>query len=1083
MPENENIKLYTGSAMDVPAEVAPCDHDYAELDVTTNFSFLRGASHPDELVYTAAWLGYRALAITDINTLAGVVRAYEAAKKVNGFKLIIGARLVFNDGSPDLLVWPTDRDAYSRLSRLLTLGRRRAPKGECYIALSDFLEHSDGMLAAIASVTPWDDEYVCNQLRSVLGDRLSLAISLNYGPDDETLLDQAMNFARHTCIPLVATNHVHYHDHGRRALQDVLTCVRHGCSLRDAGFKIFPNGERYLKTPGQMARLFVRCPQAIARGLEIKEQCQFKLKDLKYEYPSEVVPVGLSPSEHLRNLTYAGAVKRYPDGIPFPVWASIERELHYIHHAKYESYFLTVHDLVRYARSKGILCQGRGSAANSAVCYCLEVTAVDPAVFQLVFERFASSARKEPPDIDIDFEHERREEVIQYVYQKYGRNRAAMTASLITYRGRSAVRDVGKTLGFSEDTLSQLAGKLDWWHRGTLTATQLAEAEIDSQDQRIRHLLALTSELLGFPRHLSQHVGGMVISQQPLCDIVPIEATAMEGRTVIQWDKDDLDTVGLFKVDILALGMLTCISKSMELMNAYVPGPPIEMHTIPSEIRDVYDMISDADTVGVFQVESRAQMSMLPRLRPEKFYDLVIEVAIVRPGPIQGDMVHPYLQRREKKREIERLGKTYRTDYPKEELVDVLEKTLGVPLFQEQAMRLAMVAAGFTGGQADALRRGMAAWKRGGGVEQFRTPFIGGMTRRGYELDFAERCFKQICGFGEYGFPESHAASFAKLVYISAWLKRFHPAAFVVGLLNSQPMGFYAPAQLIRDAREHGVDVRPIDVNASDWDCTLEQDGVVSAASVDAGKSTWGTGGPSVRLGFRQVKGLSEVDAHRIVVARKRCGRFVSMLHIQRMADLDVSVLRRLARADALSSVPMNRRTGAWDALALSKSDAPLFDAIVRPPGPAVPLPVMPMGEEVIADYATTGLSLKQHPVSLVRGALDRWKIVTAAQLQHVDQCPVGRVVSVAGLVLVRQRPGTASGVVFITLEDETGVVNLIVWASTYERYRLAARHATLLQANGVVQREGQVIHVVVQKMIDRTTLLPSLTQPSRDFH
>jgi error-prone DNA polymerase len=1081
MPEKENTKLYAGATIDPPTEVAPSSHGYAELDVTTNFSFLRGASHSDEMVYTSAMLGHRAMAVMDVNSLAGVVRAYEAARKIKNFKLIVGARLVLEDGSPDLLIWPSDRDAYARLSRLLTLGKRRAEKGECRLTLVDVLDHAEGMFAAIAPAWPWEDDHdVCHRLREALGDRLSLAISLNHGDDDEAVLAGAVALSKRTRIPLLATNHVHYHDPARRTLQDVLTCVRHGCTIQEAGFRLFPNAERHLKSPAQMARLFARHRRAIDRGLEIAEQCRFTLNELKYDYPTEVVPPGRSPSDYLRELTYAGAATRYPQGVPPEVQASLEKELNFICHSKYESYFLTVHDLVHYARSKDILCQGRGSAANSAVCYCLGVTAVDPAKFQLVFERFASGERGEPPDIDIDFEHERREEVIQYVYQKYGRDRAAMTASLITYRGRSAVRDVGKALGFSQDMLDQLAGKLDWWHRGTLSPSQLREAGVNPKDHTIHHLIALTTELLGFPRHLSQHVGGMVISRQPLCDIVPIENAAMEDRTVIEWDKDDLDTLGIFKVDILALGMLTCISKALAMINSYSPaGPRLEMHTVPQEEAGVYDMISDADTVGVFQIESRAQMSMLPRLRPREFYDLVIEVAIVRPGPIQGDMVHPYLQRREARR----ADPNYQIEFPKDELRDVLAKTLGVPLFQEQAMRLAMVAAGFSGSEADALRRAMAAWKRAGGIERFHDKFVNGMTGRGYEPDFAEKCFKQICGFGEYGFPESHAASFAKLVYVSAWIKRFHPAAFAAALLNSQPMGFYAPAQLVRDAREHGVEVRAVDVNFSEWDCTLEQD--ARQPPTRDHKTTWGIGGPAVRLGFRQIKGMRKDKADSIVAARRENGPFASVDQLQHVARIDTASIRRLAKADALNSIRLNRRNATWEAMALSDTPAPLFDvrsADAPPSAPAL-LPRMAEREEVIADYATTGLSIKCHPVSFARAALNHSKIVTAAEIQNADRFPNGWAVSVAGLVLVRQRPGTASGVVFITLEDETGVVNLIVWSSTFERYRVAARHATLLQANGIVQREGQVIHILARRLIDRTPLLQGLAQSSRDFH
>jgi error-prone DNA polymerase len=1209
MPESANPKLYTGTAIDPPTEVTPSPYRYAELDVTTNFSFLRGASHPDELVFTAAMLGCRAMAVTDINTLAAVVRAHQAAKKVKGFRLIVGTRLVFNDGCPDLLVWPRDRAAYARLCRLITLGRRRAPKGECHFTLADFLDFSDGQFAAVAPPWPWEGdvpnpgtstspspgisgggrgrgssrsaasqhrssiscgksdplpnpppeipgegtnrgEDVCRRLREALGPRLSLAIHLCGSDDDQGRLQGAMEFGKRMGIPLLATNHVHYHTPARRALQDVLTCVRHGCTIQEAGFKLFPNAERHLKSPEEMARLFALCPRALERSMEIAGQCQFSLDELRYDYPTEVVPPGRSPSDYLRELTYAGADKQYPQGIPAAVQALLEKELNFICHSKYESYFLTVYDLVDYARSKDILCQGRGSAANSAVCYCLGVTAVDPAKFQLVFERFASAERSEPPDIDIDFEHERREEVIQYVYQKYGRDRTAMTASLITYRGRSAVRDVGKALGFSQDTLDQLAGKLDWWHRGTLSPAQLRETGVDPQSRAIHQLVWLTSELLGFPRHLSQHVGGMVISQTPLCEIVPVENAAMEDRTVIEWDKDDLDELSIFKVDILALGMLTCIAKGLALINAHrvepnppppewaaskaiasiesnylpppvlrpsalrlrleegragegaelrkafdaipppqpspgVPGegeerePPIEMHTVPHESPGVYDMICDADTVGVFQIESRAQMSMLPRLRPREFYDLVIEVAIVRPGPIQGDMVHPYLQRREARR----ADPNYQIQFPKEELRTVLEKTLGVPLFQEQVMRLAMVAAGFSGGEADQLRRAMAAWKRSGGLVQFHDKFVNGMTTRGYDATFAEQCFKQICGFGEYGFPESHAASFAKLVYVSAWIKRFHPAAFAAALINSQPMGFYAPAQIIRDAREHGVDVRPIDVNASEWDCTLEYDSGAAPASAQGHKSQWGIGAPALRLGFRLIKGMRQQDAQRITAARCRIGSFTSVAQVQYAANVEATAIHKLATADALNSIRLNRRHAAWEAMALSSVAAPLFDGLPEPaPSAPAPLPVMREDHEVIADYAATGLSLKRHPVSFARPALKKWRVSTAIEIQNADRFPNGERVSIAGLVLVRQRPGTASGVVFVTIEDETGVANLIIWASTYERYRRDIRYATLLQVDGIIQREGQVIHVLARRMWDRTKLLEGLQQTSRDF-
>jgi error-prone DNA polymerase len=1200
VPEHPHPKLYTGPQAEPPTHVAPGQPAFAELDVTTNFSFLRGASHPDELVYESATLGYRAMGVTDVNTVAGVVRAYEAARKIAGFKLVVGARLVFHDGTPDVLVWPTDKPAYSRLSQLLTLGRRRAPKGECHLTIDDLPDHQTGMQAAVCppsvgfGTVPVDFEKAIVRLRDVVGDRLSLMVGLGYGDDDTGRLLSARHFSRRFGVPLLATNHVHYHDPGRRPLQDVLTCVRHKCTVHDAGFKLFANAERYLKSPGQMRRLFRDCPEAIDRAVFVAGQCRFDLGELRYDYPTEAVPAGANAGQHLRKLTYEGAADRYPGGVPPGVVQLLEKELAFICGSKYESYFLTVHDLVRYARSRGILCQGRGSAANSAVCYCLGVTAVDPDKFTLTFERFASSARAEPPDIDIDFEHERREEVIQYVYEKYGRDRAAMTASLITYRGRSAVRDVGKALGFSLDAVDTLAGKLDWWHNGTLSETQIREAGIDPADAAIIGLINLSTELLGFPRHLSQHVGGMVISRSVLSDLVPIENAAMANRTVIEWDKDDLDTLGFFKVDILALGMLTCISKALVLIGSY--GPKLELHTIPAEDKQTYEMICDADTVGVFQIESRAQMAMLPRLRPVRFYDLVIEVAIVRPGPIQGDMVHPYLERRERQRrdpnfkvqfpkpradvailresnppvsrdpegtpEGERVrwsnalpfGSTLRdaanrgVDDDDGPLADVLAKTLGVPLFQEQAMRMAVVAAGFTPEESDLLRKAMAAWKRGSGIEKFHDKFIGGMLANGYEPEFAERCFKQISGFGEYGFPESHAASFAILVYASCWIKRHHPAAFAAALLNSQPMGFYAPAQIVRDARAHGVTVLPVDVNFSGWDCALEWEspsivarvsnpwadapadrrysvddspsgtssggvemptpGEIFAVPVDAAlllksaeygrlaglpahgletratKETWGTNGPAIRLGFRQIKGMRQADADRIVACRNSGGPFVSPAQLQRRTGLERAALNRLAGADAMRSMTLNRRDATWMTLGAVDGDTPLLDE-VEDANPVVPppLPVMAESVEVMADYNTTGLSLKRHPVWFARAELGKFKVVTAAALTDQRKFPHGKWVGVAGLVLVRQRPGTASGVVFITLEDETGVANLVVWSDVYERNRPVARHAVLLHAEGFVQRSEQVVHIVTHRMYDRTPLLHGLTMPSRDFH
>jgi error-prone DNA polymerase len=1155
--------------------------DYAELEVTSNFSFLRGASHPDELVYTAAELGYRAIALTDRNTLAGVVRAHAAAKSC-GMKLIVGSRITLSDG-PELLVWAPDRAAYARLCRLLTLGKKRVEKGEFMLSTEEFLQHSEGLevaaafafpppplrgragvgggarmsLGSVASIdfrtfTPPPDPLPQGEgekvflLREALGKRLSLAISRLFSGDDDSYFRCAVEVSRSTGIPLLATNAVYYHDPNRRPLQDVLVCIREGCTISEAGFKLFPNAERYLKSPEQMHRLFKEFPEAIRRGVEIAERCDFRLDTLQYEYPDELVPEGKTPLEFLAELSWQGAAQRYPDGIPDKVRDAIRYELKLIKELHYEAYFLTVYDLVKYARSRGILCQGRGSAANSAVCYCIGVTSVDPVKIDLLFERFVSRERNEPPDIDVDFEHERREEVIQYVYQKYGRDRAGMTATVITYRGRSAVRDVGKAMGLSLDQVDSIAKRLDWWHSGRLTDAQLREAGIDPTDPTVCAVVALTSELLGFPRHLGQHTGGMIMSRGPLCEMVPIENASMPDRTVVEWDKDDVEELGLLKVDVLALGMLTAISKAFGLLSNSLPPcggglgwgvggedetrdcaersssatpppqPPtyreyagtrqggrgqmpsrLELHTVPSEDPIVYDMICNADTVGVFQIESRAQMSMLPRLRPRKFYDLVIEVAIVRPGPIQGNMVHPYLRRRNGEEPV---------TYPSEALQKVLEKTLGVPLFQEQAMKVAMVGAGFTAGEADQLRRAMAAWRRNGAIERFRSKIIDGMRRNGYTREFAEQTFQQIQGFGEYGFPESHSASFALLVYVSAWLKCYHPAVFCCAMLNSQPMGFYAPAQLVRDAKEHGVTVLPADVNESEWDCVLcplppcgggpgwgvASDGLTRGSVTEFSIATPHTNPPplggrgqmqtrAVRLGFRQLKGFREQHARQIVEARNRCGRFSSVEQFQSETRLPARAIQKLAEADAFGSIKLSRRAALWETLPLQDDPAPLFNGTssLRLSG-STSLPEMPLGQEVMIDYSTSGLSLKQHPLALVRSILKPQKIITAAEVQKMD---AGRWVKVAGLVLIRQRPGTASGIVFETLEDETGVVNLIVRPDIFEKYHAAARHAGLLECHGYIERQGQVVHVMAKRLFDRSELIRGYELTSRDFH
>lgn len=1074
MPEAAHPKIR--DKPDAPIRIQPSPQfPYAELEVTSNFSFLRGASQPDELVYRAAELGYSAIAITDFNSVAGVVRAHEAAKEV-GIPLVIGSRLILEDG-PDVLVWPSDRAAYGRLCRLLTFGKRRSEKGECLLKLADLSEHSQGIHAAAVyhgSRLGMDVLTSLGTLRGIFEDRLSLAVASLYNGNDSSELGRASDMAKRYAIPLLATNGIHYHSPGRKALQDVLTCIRHGCTIQNAGYRLFANGERYLKLPEKMHRLFANYPQAIRRGLEIAECCRFNLDELRYEYPDEVVPAGLSAIEHLRQLAYAGAAERYPLGLPEKVRTQIEHELGLIQKLKYEAYFLTVYDIVKFARSRGILCQGRGSAANSAVCYCIGVTSVDPTRIDVLFERFVSAARNEPPDIDVDFEHERREEVIQYVYDKYGRERSGMTAVVSSYRSRSSIRDVGKALGFTVDMVDQLAKRLDWWHSGPLMDQQIREAGLDPSDAMVRHAIYLSHELRGFPRHLSQHVGGMVMTRGTLCEMVPIENAAMEDRTVIEWDKDDIDTLGILKVDLLGLGMLTCIRKAMAFINETERREqPLELHTIPAEDSAVYDMICDADTVGVFQIESRAQMSMLPRLKPRKFYDLVIEVAIVRPGPIQGDMVHPYLRRRNGEEAV---------SYPSKALEEVLGKTLGVPLFQEQAMKLVMVGAGFTADEADRLRKSMAAWRRHGSIDGFQEKIINGMLSNGYTLEFAERCFQQIKGFGEYGFPESHAASFALLVYASCWLKRYHPAAFAAALINSQPMGFYLPAQIVRDAKEHGVEIRPIDVNHSQWDCTLEAPTPLKGKPLK-GKEGWGQTGPAVRLGFRLIKGMQTAHAEHIAACRKQVGAFHSIEHFHRETNLSVRAVEQLADADAFGSLPRSRRQSLWQTLALPDERLPLADRMNEQEGVAdssLFLPLMPLQQEVHYDYSTTGLSLKNHPVAFVRDGLRARGIVSAAELTEMKD---KKRVKVAGLVLVRQRPGTASGVVFATIEDETGTANIIIWPKVYERFRPAGRYASLLQVDGMVQREGKVIHVVAQKLFDLSDSINGITSRSRDFH
>ena len=1102
----------------LPTAAADCRLPYAELHCRTNFSFLEGASHADELVARAAELGYAALAVTDQSSLAGVVRAHVAAKET-GLKLVIGAAISPQDAPPALL-WVSDRAAYSQLTLLITKGRRAAPKGECRLTFDDVAGHSAGLLAGVLleRATVAD---LC-RYREVFGDRCYAVAELHRGPNDRRLLERMTETARTARVPLVAANDVHYHVPQRRFLQDVLTAIRHRCTVADLGDRRFANGERYLKSAAQMAALFahtleaVGCvagpdnrgisrsqgvdrqrtlPEAVARTLEVAQRCTFSLDELRYHYPEELCPPGSTPLSHLTSLAWEGARQRYPQGVPDKVRGLLERELGLIGELRYEAYFLTVWDLVRFARGRDILCQGRGSAANSAVCFCLGVTSVDPGRIDVLFERFVSKERDEAPDIDVDFEHERREEVIQYVYEKYGRERAGMTAEVITYQTRSAVRDVGKALGLSLDRIDVLAKAMDHHHDEDKLASRFREAGFPPETRLARQCIALTQELIGFPRHLSQHVGGMVMTRGPLSELVPIENAAMPGRTVVEWDKTDLDALGILKVDCLALGMLTAIRKCFDLIAVHW-GRPLTLATVPAEDPAVYEMIGRADTIGVFQIESRAQMSMLPRLKPKCFYDLVIEVAIVRPGPIQGDMVHPYLRRRAGEEAV---------DYPDDRVRAVLEKTLGVPIFQEQAMRLAVVAAGFTPGEADQLRRAMGAWRRRGVMEPFRRKLLDGMAANGYSAAFAERVFRQIQGFGEYGFPESHAASFALLVYVAAWLKHYYPAAFTAALLNSQPMGFYAAAQLVADAKKHGVTVRPIDVNASCWDCTLEKRRVASDQWPVASREneTFFVLRPSpeegpgialsrpsplvsplatghwpltLRLGFRMVRGLGQ--QHGELIARQRGQMpFTSFDDFVRRTSLPHAALKKLAQADAFRSLHLNRRASMWQAAPPNES-LPLFDMLDREEPPAA-LPALAPLQEVLADYGSAGLTLRQHPMSFLRSFLDKHQVVRAADLA---QRTSGDFLTVAGVVLLRQRPSTAGGITFVTLEDETGMINLIVRPEIWERYRRAARAATVMLVQGCLQNEHEVIHILAARLEDLSAKFADLSTRSRDF-
>ncbi|MBA5778548.1 error-prone DNA polymerase [Stappia sp. F7233] len=1044
---------------------------YAELGTASNFSFLRGASHPEELVRRAAELGLAAVGVADRNSLAGVVRAHMAAKEA-GLRFVVGCRLAFIDGTPDILAFPRDREAYGRLTRLLTIGNRRASKGDCHLTLQDLLAWGEGIILVPLARPEEEDRLpeLLAELVTAFGKAVRLGVQLAHGGSDQRRLARLSAIAQAADVPLLATNDVLYHLPERRPLQDVLTCIRLHETLESAGRRLLPNAERHLKGEDEMARLFRAAPGALAESLRIVGEITFSLDELKYEYPEEDCGPSATPQEELERLARDGLARRYPAGAPKKVLDAVAHELALIEELQYARYFLTVNDIVRFARSQGILCQGRGSAANSAVCFCLGITEVDPERADLLFERFISPERREPPDIDVDFEHERREEVIQYIYRKYGRDRAGLAATVITYRSRSAIREVGKVLGLSDDVLGHVAGTIWGWSSGGVNERELREAGLDPADPRLLQLARLCRQIIGFPRHLSQHVGGFVITRGRLDEVVPVMNAAMEDRTNIEWDKDDLESLGMLKIDVLALGMLTAIRKSLDLLKAHY-GEEYSVSSIPAEEPEVYDMLCEADSIGVFQVESRAQMTMLPRLRPRNFYDLVIEVAIVRPGPIQGDMVHPYLRRRQ---ELETVT------YPKKELEEVLGKTLGVPLFQEQAMKIAIVAAGFTPGEADRLRRAMATFKRVGTIATFQKKMVEGMVARGYERDFAERCFRQIEGFGEYGFPESHAASFALLVYASAWIKARYPDVFLAGMLNAQPLGFYAPAQLVRDARDHGVEVREADINLSNWDATLEP-GVPAAGRLHPLHAKMrGTvrSHMAVRLGLRQIKGLKEGDVERLI--RHRGKGYDSVRDLWLRSGLSRMAIERLAEADAFRSLGLDRRTALWAAQGLEagglKERLPLFDTtggMELRREPDADLPPMRPGEQVIADYRTLTLSLKAHPVSFVRKSLAAGRIRACGELRGMAN---NGWTSVAGLVLVRQRPGTASGVIFMTMEDETGVANVVVWPKVFEQFRAIVLGSRFVKVTGKVQSQDGVIHLIATRLEDMTPLLSDIS-------
>lgn len=1029
---------------------------YVELQVTTHFSFLRGASSPEELFAAAALLGLPALGVVDRNSVAGIVRAWDA-EKTTGVRAIIGCRLDLLDGTA-LLVYPTDRAAYGRMCRLLSVGKERAGKGACHLDWNDVEQWQEGLLAML--VPDRADavaEAALARTRRIFGDRAYMALSVRRRPRDAIRLRDLAAMAAAARVPTVATNDVLYHSPERRLLQDVVTCIREKCTIDELGDRRERFADRYLKTGEEMERLFRRYlkdASPVARSVELATRCTFSLKELRYQYPDEIRVPGRTPQQELERLTWEKAPDRYPDGIEGKVRDQLVHELKLIAELDYAPYFLTVHSIVAEARRREILCQGRGSAANSAVCYVLGITSIDPVRSELLFERFVSAERREPPDIDVDFEHERREEVIQWIYETYGRTRSALTAVVTRFRSKGAVREVGKALGLSEDMTAGLASSVWGWSREGVEAKHAEEMNLDLGDRRLSLTLDLARTLINTPRHLSQHPGGFVLTRDRLDELVPIEPAAMEDRQVIEWDKDDIDLLGFMKVDVLALGMLSCMRRAFEFLEND-KSIKHDLATIPAEDPATYAMIRKADTLGVFQIESRAQMASIPLMAPRTFYDLVIQVAIVRPGPIQGDMVHPYRRRRNGQEEV---------TYPTEELRRVLEKTLGVPLFQEQAMRVAIECAGFTASEADLLRRAMATFKLTGGVSHFRDKLIDGMVGRGYDREFAEKTFKQIEGFGSYGFPESHAASFALIAYASSWMKCHHPDAFCAALLNAQPMGFYAPAQIVRDAKQHGVEIRPVDVNHSRWDCTLEPAGSRYLA---------------VRLGLRMVRDLSNDDAAAIVSARAGTP-YASVEEIQRRAGVGRGALDRIGDADGYGSLGNSRREGLWNVKGLGHAALPLFAAADERDGalrqeaiePTVILAAMGEGAEVVEDYRASGLSLRAHPLAFLRDELRARKMITCEQLQTVKD---GRWIELAGIVLVRQKPGSAKGVMFITLEDETNVANLVVWTNVFEKNRRTVLGASMMGVRGQVQREGEVIHVIAQRLDDLSPLLANV--------